>query len=49
MIGAIENSTPKTSYYRLMLYAALFGAFASLVTAGYITLYNQGIKLLLVQ
>jgi H+/Cl- antiporter ClcA len=31
-------------YYRLMLYAALFGAFSSLITAGYITLYNQGIK-----
>jgi H+/Cl- antiporter ClcA len=27
-----------------MLYAAMFGAFASLVTVGYITLYNQGIK-----
>ena len=27
-----------------MLYAALFGAFSSLITAGYITLYNQGIK-----
>ena len=31
-------------YYRLMLYAALFGAFSSLLTAGYITLYNQGVK-----
>lgn len=27
-----------------MLYAALFGAFSSLLTAGYITLYNQGVK-----
>src|SRR4030095_12457519 len=31
-------------YYRLMLYAALFGAFSSLLTAGYITLYNQGVN-----
>jgi H+/Cl- antiporter ClcA len=28
----------------LMVYAAIFGALASLITAGYITLYNQGIK-----
>ncbi len=34
----------KTSYYLLMVYAALFGALASLLAAGYITLYNQGIK-----
>ena len=27
-----------------MLYAAIFGAFSSLVTVGYLTLYNQGIK-----
>jgi len=27
-----------------MVYAALFGALSSLFTAGYITLYNQGIK-----
>ena len=27
-----------------MLYAAIFRAFSSLVTVGYITLYNQGIK-----
>jgi hypothetical protein len=39
-----EESTPKSGYYRLMLYAALFGALFSLITAGYITLYNQGIK-----
>jgi H+/Cl- antiporter ClcA len=39
-----EESTSKSSYYRLMLYAALFGALFSLITAGYITLYNQGIK-----
>jgi H+/Cl- antiporter ClcA len=42
--GDEEDSTSKTSYYRLMLYAAIFGAFSSLVTVGYITLYNQGIK-----
>jgi H+/Cl- antiporter ClcA len=34
----------KTRYYLLMVYAAVFGAVASLITAGYITLYNQGIK-----
>jgi hypothetical protein len=34
----------KASYYRLMVYAALFGALSSLLTAGYITLYNQGVK-----
>ena len=34
----------KTSYYLLMVYAALFGALSSLLTVGYITLYNQGIK-----
>jgi H+/Cl- antiporter ClcA len=39
-----EESTSKSSYYRLMFYAALFGALFSLITAGYITLYNQGIK-----
>jgi H+/Cl- antiporter ClcA len=44
MSSAGENSTSKTSYYRLMLYAAIFGAFASLVTGGYITLYNLGVK-----
>ena len=27
-----------------MLYAAIFGAFSALVTTGYITLYNQGVK-----
>ena len=27
-----------------MLYAAVFGAFSALVTTGYITLYNQGVK-----
>jgi hypothetical protein len=34
----------KTSFYLLMVYAALIGALSSLITAGYITLYNQGIK-----
>jgi H+/Cl- antiporter ClcA len=34
----------KTRYYLLLLYAALFGAGAALLTAGYITLYNWGIK-----
>jgi H+/Cl- antiporter ClcA len=34
----------KTSYYLLMVYAALFGALSSLLAVGYITLYNQGIK-----
>jgi H+/Cl- antiporter ClcA len=42
--GGEEESKLKASYYRLMLYAALFGALFSLITAGYITLYNQGIK-----
>ena len=34
----------KTSFYLLMVYAALFGALSSLLTVGYITLYNQGVK-----
>ncbi|HEY6408419.1 MAG TPA: chloride channel protein [Ktedonobacteraceae bacterium] len=34
----------KTSYYLLLLYAALFGALFSLLTAGYITLYNWGVN-----
>src|SRR3989440_349391 len=34
----------KTSYYLLMVYAALFGSGASLLAAAYITLYGQGIK-----
>ena len=33
----------KTSYYLLLLYAALFGAGAALLTVGYITLYNWGV------
>ena len=40
-----EPETPvKTSYYLLMLYAALFGAGAAVLTAAYITLYNWGIN-----
>ncbi len=39
-----SDSKLNASYYRLMVYAALFGALSSLLTAGYITLYNQGIK-----
>jgi H+/Cl- antiporter ClcA len=40
-----EPETPiKTKYYLLLLYAALFGAFFSLLTAGYISLYNWGVK-----
>jgi H+/Cl- antiporter ClcA len=39
-----SESKLNAGYYRLMLYAALFGAFSSLLTAGYITLYNQGVK-----
>jgi hypothetical protein len=34
----------KTSFYLLMVYAALIGALSSLLAAGYITFYNQGIK-----
>ncbi len=41
----IEPDAPlKIGYYKLMIYAALFGALSSLLTVGYITLYNQGIK-----
>ena len=38
-----EESTLKTSYYRLMVYAVFFGALSSLLTAGYFTLYNQDV------
>jgi H+/Cl- antiporter ClcA len=34
----------KTSFYLLMAYAAMIGALSSLLTAGYISLYNLGIK-----
>jgi H+/Cl- antiporter ClcA len=43
MSGNAESKF-NAGYYRLMLYAALFGAFSSLLTAGYITLYTQGVK-----
>jgi H+/Cl- antiporter ClcA len=40
-----EPETPiKTRYYLLLLYAALFGAGAALLTVGYITLYNWGVQ-----
>src|SRR6266852_824648 len=40
-----EPETPiKTKYYLLLLYAALFGAFFSLLTAGYISLYHWGVS-----
>jgi H+/Cl- antiporter ClcA len=41
-----KESILKASYYRLLVYAALFGALSSLLTTGYITLYNQGVKFL---
>jgi H+/Cl- antiporter ClcA len=40
--GAPETAL-KTSYYLLLLYAALFGALFSLLTAAYIKLYNWGV------
>ena len=43
-MGGNAESKLNGGYYRLMLYAALFGAFSSLLTAGYITLYNQGVN-----
>jgi H+/Cl- antiporter ClcA len=39
-----ETETIRAGYYRLMVYAAMLGALSSLITTGYITLYNQGIK-----
>ena len=44
MSGDPEESTSNGAYYRLMLYAALFGGLFSLITTGYITLYNEGVK-----
>jgi H+/Cl- antiporter ClcA len=38
------ESTGDRRYYKLMVYAAIIGALASLVTTGYITLVNLGIK-----
>lgn len=44
----MSNSEPESrlnrSYYRLMFYAAIVGTLASLVTTGYITLYNLGVN-----
>ncbi|MGB8086468.1 MAG: hypothetical protein WCF07_09300, partial [Nitrososphaeraceae archaeon] len=41
----VEPDVPlKIGYYKLMIYAALFAALSSLLTVGYITLYNGGIK-----
>jgi hypothetical protein len=37
--------TMGAGYYRLMVYAAIFGAHSSVITTGYITIYNLGIKL----
>src|SRR5215475_10942005 len=42
--SGVEESTLNRGYYRLMLYAALFGGLFSLITSGYITLYNEGVK-----
>ena len=43
----IEPDLPlKIGYYKLMIYGALFSALSSLLTVGYITLYNGGIKVL---
>ncbi|MGA9743080.1 MAG: hypothetical protein WBQ16_00545, partial [Nitrososphaeraceae archaeon] len=39
-----QDSELNASYYRLMVYAAIFGGLSSLLTAGYITLYDQGIN-----
>jgi len=39
-----SDSKLNASYYRLMVYAAIIGALASLATVGYITLVNLGIK-----
>ena len=42
----VEPDVPsKIGFINLMIYAALFGALSSLLTVGYITLYNQGIKI----
>jgi hypothetical protein len=41
--GAPETAL-KTRYYLLLLYAALFGAVFSLLTAAFMTLYNWGIQ-----
>ena len=43
-LGVEPHSGPKTRNYVLMVYAALFGAISSVLTAGYITLYHRGIN-----
>ncbi|MFL5703388.1 MAG: chloride channel protein [Ktedonobacteraceae bacterium] len=44
--GEVDTPVPvvKTSYPLLLVYAALFGAGAALLTAAYITVYNWGVK-----
>lgn len=44
MSAAEGEVATNRSYYKLMVYAAIIGALASLVTTGYITLVNLGIK-----
>jgi H+/Cl- antiporter ClcA len=39
-----ETETMGAGYYKLMVYAAIFGGLSSLITTGYITIYNLGIK-----
>jgi H+/Cl- antiporter ClcA len=39
-----SSASNQGAYYKLIVYAAIFGALSSLITAGYITLYNQGIQ-----
>ncbi len=46
MSNDVGETTSNASYYCLMLYSAIFGALASLLKAGYLTLYNLGIKFL---
>ena len=40
-----SDESSKYGFFILMIYAALFGALASLLTVGYITLYTQGMNL----
>lgn len=44
MSSSEPESRLNRSYYRLMVYAAIVGTLASLVTTGYITLYHLGIN-----
>ena len=42
----VEPEAPsRNSYFILMINAALFGGLSALLTVGYITLYNQGVKI----